>query len=469
MKQLLLFFIAVFFSASLLNAQNAEAPSPIIFIYDASGSMWGKMEKATKKEIAAEVLSESVDKLPENQKIGLVAYGHRRKGDCEDVEFLVDMDNSAKTAVKQSIKDIVPLGKTPLAYSALQVIDQLRTTKTKATIILITDGIESCGGKLCDVIRAAKEEGIEFKLHVIGFGLKDDETEELKCAANAGDGQYYDAGDTDGLTEGLNEATNTTVDDPAGNFSVYAVKNGKPVDAYVKAFKAGTDENIKAVRTYGDTILFYLPPGQYDLSAKPLEGSDVDAVLVSGLESVADKITHQTVSFDGGKVKVMTLNNGEGWDATVKIYPRASKRSVAGGRTYGRADEYELNPGVYDIEVKALSLVGSQVTHRLENVQVVANETVEVEHNFESGVVMIGATSDAGLVDAVIGITDKSNNKKVGAGRTYTSAGSNPKKFILTPGAYEISLMALGDHKGKKETFTLVVKKGETVEKITRF
>src|SRR5690606_6210113 len=186
------------------------------------------------------------------------------KSDCEDVEFLIDAENTDKNLVTQSLKKIKPLGRTPLAYSATQVIGKLRDSKMKATIILVTDGIESCGGDICEVVRLAREEGIAFKLHIIGFGLKEDETEQLKCAAAAGDGQYFDAADAGALNDALIQTTTTTVDEPSGNFSVFTIKNDKPVDAYIKALKAGTRDQVKAVRTYGDTTFLYLPPGKYD-------------------------------------------------------------------------------------------------------------------------------------------------------------------------------------------------------------
>lgn len=81
------------------HAQQQNAPSPILFIYDASGSMWGELDGKTKKEIASDVLSTAVNKLPDNQNIGLIAYGHREKGDCKDVEFLVDLQNNSKDKV----------------------------------------------------------------------------------------------------------------------------------------------------------------------------------------------------------------------------------------------------------------------------------------------------------------------------------------------------------------------------------
>jgi Ca-activated chloride channel family protein len=464
--------LSIFCTLSLgfqLQAQDQQAPSPIIFIYDASGSMWADMEGNTKMQIAADVLAEAVDKLPENQPLGLVAYGHRRKGDCTDVEFLVDVNSGTKAAVNQSVKAIKPLGKTPLAHSAEQVIAKLRTTKSKATIILITDGIESCGGDICAVITAAKAEGLDFRLHIIGFGLKEGETEQLKCAANAGDGKYYDAADAGGLSEVLNEATAATVDNSAGNVSVFAIKNGEPIDAFVQAYLAGTKERVKAARSYADTAFLYLPAGLYDIEVKPLENSDVGAITISGIQSFDDKIAHETVSFDGGKIVVNTLNNGEGWDAVVKIYSQATGKVAAGGRTYGMPDPYEVNPGVYDVEVTALILEGSETTHRIKNVVVKGNAVQEVEHNFKSGIALIGANSAAGLVDAVVKITDIATKKNVAGGRTYTTRSSNPKKFLLNPGTYEVTLSALGDFKGKKEVFTIRVEQGKTLEKIMTF
>ena len=79
MKKLAL-LLSLLFVVQLHYSQTTE-PSPIIFIYDASGSMWGQMDGKTKMEIASSVLSTSLTELPSNQNVGLVAYGHRKKGD----------------------------------------------------------------------------------------------------------------------------------------------------------------------------------------------------------------------------------------------------------------------------------------------------------------------------------------------------------------------------------------------------
>ena len=448
----------------VLPAQDDQALSPIIFIYDASGSMWGQMQGKTKMAIAAKVLSNAVNELPDNQQVGLVAYGHRKKGDCQDVEFLVEANNSDKAVVNQSLKAIKPLGKTPLAYSATQVIDKLRESKGKATIILVTDGIESCNGDICDVVSKAKAEGIDFKLHIIGFGLKEGETEQLSCAAKAGDGQYYDAADAGALGDVIEEATSKTVNKPKENFSIYAIKNNEAVDAWVRAFKAGTDEEVSVTRTYRDTSYVYLPPGKYDLNVKPLEGSKIKGTTVT-VESIEGEIGHQTISFDGGTINIMVSNNGEGWDATTKVKSKDGKL-VGAGRTYGRLKPIEVNAGVYDIEVMAIRMNGLGVKHTIEDIVVQGNKTVDAIHDFKSGIANLGVEENGTLVDVTVSIMEATTEKVVAGGRSYTRSSSNPREFILNPGSYKVKLRG---RKGGKDTikwFEFTVAQGDNFTKM---
>jgi len=464
-------FILIALSKVLhINAQDiGDTPSPILFIYDASGSMWGKIQDKTKKEIASNVLSATVNNLPNNQNIGLIAYGHRKKGDCNDIEFLVDLKNNSKDKINKAIKGINPLGKTPLARSATIAINSLRNSKTKATIILITDGIESCDGNICDVIASAKVEGIDFKLHIVGFGLKENETKQLKCAAEAGGGNYYHATDAGGLGDVLNEATIATIDQPNGNVSVYTVKNGMAIDALVKAFDVKAKRNPIIVRTYGDTAYFYLPPSIYNFEVIPLENSDVEKLKVYNIQSLEDTVIHQEISFDGGKVNVTVTNNNEGWDGVVEMYEKGTENLVAKARTYGRTQTMEVNPGVYDITFQALKMKGLKTFYTLEDVQVNAGKNISVAHNFETGVAMIGVRSGNNLVDATVNFKEINTNKWVTGKRLYTSESSNPKKFLLNPGTYSVRIQTVGKYKGKTESFTVTIKAGETVKKIINY
>jgi len=467
MKRLAILLVCAFGFGNSLLAQESQY-SPIIFIYDASGSMWGQMQGKTKMVIASEVLSTSVNKLPANQNVGLVAYGHRKKGDCKDVEFLLDMTNTSKSKVVSELKNIKPLGKTPLAYSARLVIDRLRTSKEKATIILITDGIESCDGNICDLVQDAKKEGIDFKLHIVGFGLKDGETEQLKCAAKAGDGHYYDAADSSGLGEALEEVVTKTVDDAPGNFSIYATKNGEPVDAWIKAVKAGTNNEVDGARTYRDTSFISLPPGKYDIIVKPLENTRIKGTTIT-VESIEGVIGHRTVSFDGGKINLSTLNNNEGWDCTSKVLTKSGE-VVGGSRTYGRDKLIEVNAGIYDIEISALVMKGLETTHIFKDVIIEPGKITNITHNFKTGKAMLGVKSGNSLIDATINLKEKKSGTWVAGGRSYTSASSNPREYILNPGVYEVVVKAVNkEFAGKDQIYTIEVKQGETVEKISKF
>ena len=112
------------------------------------------------------------------------------------------------------------------------------------------------------MIKTAKSEGIDFKLHIIGFGLKDAETQQLKCATAAGDGNYYKAEDASALSDVLSEATKASIDEPNGNVTVYASKNGIALDVLIKAYDIKSKREPIAIRTYRDTAFFYLPPSK---------------------------------------------------------------------------------------------------------------------------------------------------------------------------------------------------------------
>ena len=426
------------------------------------------MEKL-KKEIAAKVLSEAVANLPETQRVSLMAYGHRKKGDCNDVKVIVDLNNNDKDKVITAVNNINPLGKTPLARSATLAINSLRESQTKATIILITDGIESCDGDICEVVSLAKTQGIDFKFHIVGFGLKEDEKEQLQCAASAGGGQYFNATNAEGLNEVLYTATSETVDDPPGNFSIYATKNGEPVDAWIVAYKSGTKENVGGSRSYRDSAFVYLAPGAYDIAIKPLENTDISGTTIT-VTIKEGETGHRDVSFDGATLSVETTNNNEGWDAVVKMYHNTTGKVASTTRTYGKIQSMEVNPGTYDISFTALRIKGLETTYKTENIEIKPGESKSVTHNFESGVAKIGVSTTGGeLIDATVKFTEVNSGKNVDSGRTYTAASSNPQNFILSPGTYTVKITTLGKHKGISDSFNITIKADTTSEKLLAY
>jgi len=90
--------LALLFFSSAVTASASSYPE-VTFILDASGSMWGKAGDTTKIEAAKAVLSQIIPGLVQEVKIGLVAYGHLRKGDCKDIEVLINPGSDDRTAL----------------------------------------------------------------------------------------------------------------------------------------------------------------------------------------------------------------------------------------------------------------------------------------------------------------------------------------------------------------------------------
>ena len=127
----------------------------------------------------------------------------------------------------------------------------------------------------------------------------------------------------------------------------------------------------------------------------------------------------------------------------------------------------EVLAGTYKIVYQALALDGTETVFTKNDVEVEGNSITESNHDFSSGVAMIGVQSESGeLIDATVNFYEELSGKNVSGSRTYTSSRSNPKKFVLNPGTYKVKIQTLGKHKGYNESFSLTIKEGDTIEKL---
>lgn len=197
---ILFLMFGFFFFTSIAQARGIPQ---VMFIFDASGSMWGHVGGQTKIEAAKEVMTRIVPKLPSEVKTGLTVYGHRRKGDCSDIEVLVSPGSTDRGRLLTQLKDVSPKGKTPIANSIKMVANLLKNVEEETTIILISDGEETCHADPCSAVKSLKKLDIKFVLHVVGFDVNAAQKEQLTCLAQAGGGQYFGAKDTQSLLAAL--------------------------------------------------------------------------------------------------------------------------------------------------------------------------------------------------------------------------------------------------------------------------
>ena len=199
-------------AAALLLPQTALSEGRSIIVLDASGSMWGQIEGRTKLDIARDSLAEVLKSIPPETELGLIAYGHREKGSCADIELIVPPAAGTAAAISDAAANLQFLGKTPLTAAVRMAAAALRSTEEKATVILITDGIETCDADPCALGLELEASGVDFTAHVVGFGLTEAEGKQVSCLATNTGGLYITAADMAGLTEALQTTVLTAVD-----------------------------------------------------------------------------------------------------------------------------------------------------------------------------------------------------------------------------------------------------------------
>lgn len=151
----------------------------ILFVLDGSGSMdalWD--DKQSRMDVAKAILTRLVDSLRVNPalEIGLRVYGHqfpRSSNNCKDSRLEVPFGQKNHNAIVSKIKSITPRGVTPITFAIEQAAKDFPSAAGYRNIlILITDGVESCGGDPCSMSKALQAKGVFLRPFVIGLGLK---------------------------------------------------------------------------------------------------------------------------------------------------------------------------------------------------------------------------------------------------------------------------------------------------------
>jgi len=184
-------------------AMKRTVAARIVLVLDASGSMWGQIDGKAKIEIAKEVMAELIDQIPADFQTGLTVYGHRRKGDCKDIEMVIPVGPHNVAAMKVKVQGISPKGKTPLSESVKQAAQALRYTEERATVILVSDGLETCDIDPCKLAAELAMSGVDFTVHVIGFDISKEDQGRLRCLADKTGGLFLAASNAGSLRDAL--------------------------------------------------------------------------------------------------------------------------------------------------------------------------------------------------------------------------------------------------------------------------
>lgn len=179
-------------------AQSSKKQDPptltrIEFLFDGSQSMFGKWQTGAKIDVAKRLMNELLDSLRyiPNIELALRIYGHQKQfppQDCDDSKLEVPFSKGNISQIQDKLNRLVPKGTTPIARSLELCGNDFPSSPSRNIIILITDGIEECGGDPCAVSLSLQKKGIFLKPFVIGLGLDESLKKTFDCV-----GRYFDA------------------------------------------------------------------------------------------------------------------------------------------------------------------------------------------------------------------------------------------------------------------------------------
>jgi hypothetical protein len=259
------------------SIQRSERSRNLQIVLDASGSMKLALQGTTRWATALKVFNQVVAKLPEDLNVGLRVYGHRApaksKETCQDTELVVPVGKLDRARLLSVVTALKPRGETPLVFSALQTPGDLKALGG-GTVILITDGEESCGGNPATAADQLKAAGVDVTMNIVGFTLAGKRVQEqLSAFAESTGGRYYGAQSGEELARAILIA--------ATDRFPYTVTDAKARVVTQGESGATPDE---------------LPPGTYQLVVQA-----ADQKLVQDLTITADKQISFTVLLKDGR------------------------------------------------------------------------------------------------------------------------------------------------------------------------
>lgn len=351
-------------AAALLFSSAVKAQTPpksatqltrILFVFDASVSMYGQWQSGTKIDVAKRLFSNFLDSLKDvkNLELGLRCYGHQHsltpQRDCEDTKLEVPISRPATSVplMKTKIEGIVPKGTTPIAYTLLQCADDFPSDgkTSRNIIILITDGIEECGGDPCAVSLALQAKGVVLKPFVLGIGMTT--FQSLDCI-----GRLYDVTEEATFTNVLNIVVSQAMNNTTCQVNLLDAL-GRPNETDVSM--TFYDQQSGAVRyNYMHTMNNRGVPDTLILD--PL--STYRLVVHTIPEVTKENITitpgkHNIIAVDAPQgylnLQVAGTNNYQNLQCIVR---KAGSMETVNVQEFGKTEKYIV--GKYDIEILSL-------------------------------------------------------------------------------------------------------------------
>lgn len=176
-----------------------------MLVFDASGSMALFRNGRPKIDIAREAAADVLPDVTRFRRTGLVTYSGGRGLACADINLRVQPRVEAGSAILAEMSKLQPNGATPLSEAVEMAAGVLKRLDEPGVIVLVTDGLENCGGNVCELGRKLQVEGGRLRVHVISFFLHGRSERTIMCLAEQTSGTYTSTTSLDTLREALHK------------------------------------------------------------------------------------------------------------------------------------------------------------------------------------------------------------------------------------------------------------------------
>jgi len=282
------------FSYKATAQQKHPLTTRVLFMFDASFSMSDTWEKNIKIDVAKEILTEIIDSIRNvpNLQMALRTFGADYslypERNCQDTRLLVPFSADNALKIEYNIKSIVPRGTTPIAYALQKCAgDFTPCDHCHDVIILITDGIEECGGDPCASSKDLHDKGINLRPFIIGIG-SENFSDSYNCV-----GKFFDVKQEDNLKNILKVVISQALNNTTAQVNLMDAL-GKPTetDVAMTFYDQVTGRRIynfmHTINDYGNPDTIYLDPNiTYRLVVHTIPEVEKDSIsLTSGKHNI---------------------------------------------------------------------------------------------------------------------------------------------------------------------------------------
>ena len=182
LKTIVIFIVSLALSllspGSSISAQETGKPVRIMFLVDASSSMineWNGNEN--RFQAAVRLITAIVDStyaINGDAEFAVRVFGHQhpaQEKNCYDSRLEVGFNKQNINQIKARLQYITPMGYSPIAWSLKETAteDFEQSQQYAYSIILITDGGESCGGDICATMQRLLADKISFRPYILSM------------------------------------------------------------------------------------------------------------------------------------------------------------------------------------------------------------------------------------------------------------------------------------------------------------